>query len=282
MVVVEEVIAKGGKDTTGKIAAFLASKPSFDELSSNVLIFWEADGLSSARKPKPLKEHTGKRKQKLEDGLEVLLQAQPYTFSFPLLSEGEVRKWIEQRINQAGRTIEPAAVSELASIVESDLWRAANEADKLIAWQQRDTVRLSDVSHLVERFDVMPSSFEFLDAVGMRAAPLALSRLCELIQSGTEPVAIHAILVRLIRTVCLVKSYLEDEGIKSKGKAAEDLGLHPYVVKKIVLQSSRFSWDELFSLERRLLQVDRELKGGSDDPMLALEMFVIEICKNSK
>ena len=281
LVVVEEVIGKGGQDITEKIVEFLKSELRLSGPDANVLVFWEADGLSGVQKEKPLKkkQKVGKRKRELSQGLEEYLNTQRYTFHFPLLAAGEVQKWIIERVRNMGGTIERTAVDALATIVGSDLWRAANEVEKLIAWRLTDTVRLRDITALVESLDLSPSGFEFLDAVGGRATPAALTRLYELIHAGNDAVAIHALLTRLFRTICLVKSYLEDASVKSKSQASEDLGLHPYVVKKTVTVTQRFSWGELSIMGQKLLQLDSDIKGGSDDPVLALEMFVIEVCK---
>jgi DNA polymerase-3 subunit delta len=113
--------------------------------------------------------------------------------------------------------------------------------------------------------------------VAARSVPQALKELHALAAAGVEPLLIHGMLVRLFRTLALVKSYFEDETVRDKIGAADDLGLHPFVVKKTAPLTGRFSWDDIREVYRRLLALDLKLKRQGDDPYLPLELFIVNL-----
>jgi DNA polymerase-3 subunit delta len=54
-------------------------------------------------------------------------------------------------------------------------------------------------------------------------------------------------------------------------------GLHPFVVKKSYFNCSKFSFDELKNIYKKIFQIDLDIKTGKIEPETALDLFVTSI-----
>ena len=79
-------------------------------------------------------------------------------------------------------------------------------------------------------------------------------------------------IVRQFRLLIQVKELQEDT--LPPDAIARQLGLHPFVAKKIGEQSRNFSLAQLETIYRRLLDIDVEIKTGQTSDVLALDLLV--------
>jgi len=263
------------------VAAFLSAQPVLAGKESNVIVFWEeGDGQRavSPRAPKrKLRTKSAPAKARATaDALRSLLQAQEYVFAFPRLDDAGLKQWVYARTKEQETAVAPAAVDRLAAFAHGDVWRLDRELRKLAALRTGGRIEAHDVIEIDEA-EAEPTGFSFTDAVASRSLPASLTELHALAAAGVEPLMVHGMLIRLFRTVALVKSYFEDGARDGVARAAEELGLHPFVVKKTAPAAQRFSWEDLREAYGRLLELDLKLKRQGDDPYLPLELFVVNL-----
>jgi DNA polymerase III delta subunit len=65
--------------------------------------------------------------------------------------------------------------------------------------------------------------------------------------------------------------------IKVKSAPLENLGLHPFVLRKTREQAKNFSFEELKKIYYQLLTIDFDIKLGKVNSTAALELFVAGI-----
>jgi len=58
---------------------------------------------------------------------------------------------------------------------------------------------------------------------------------------------------------------------------AQELNLHPFVIKKSLWQARKFSLEELKRIYRKIFQIDLNIKTGRLDPQIALDLLITEI-----
>ncbi len=110
--------------------------------------------------------------------------------------------------------------------------------------------------------------FPFLDALGARQKVRALRELNMLLRIGENPLGLLALIVNQFRSLLHIKF----------GTLPEKT--HPYVRRKITIQSGNFSINELLVFYRRLLKLEVDLKLGGE-PRGGLMGFVEAVTDRS-
>jgi len=118
-----------------------------------------------------------------------------------------------------------------------------------------------------------------LDAVAAGNQKKALGGLRRMLRDGESPLALLSHLTRHFRNLAQVQAMAQRGESQKSIQAA--LGLHPFVVKKTLQQSRRFSAGQLAARLKLLAENDRKLKGGALGANLQLELLVSSLCELS-
>lgn len=188
----------------------------------------------------------------------------PKSKEFKLLEGFQLKNWIKNYISQQKGKIENLAVEKLIEYIGKDLWRMANELNKLISFKIRDTkyeIRVGDVELLVKP-EIDLNIFELVDALGHRNKNRALNLFKQYLEKGEDESYLLSMFIYQIRN--LIK-------LKSGGR----LDMHPFVIKKTRQQARNFSFEELKKIYYHLMTIDFNIKTGRVDPKTALELWVV-------
>lgn len=195
-----------------------------------------------------------------------------------------LNKWIESEIQARGGKIAKEAINKLASYVGPDLWQMANEIDKLIAYRldvennnagRNLEIRAQDVDLLVKaKLDT--NIFSFIDAVGKKNKNLALKLLNDQLESGQNALYLLSMIVYQFRNILIIKELLE-KGV-NQYQIIREVKIHPYVVKKTIIQAENFSFLYLKTIYQKFLDLDSAIKSGSVSPDLGLDLLVVGLC----
>jgi len=176
---------------------------------------------------------------------------------FDLLSGAKLENWLKKEIANKGSQIEPAAVKKLILFVGADLWRLANETDKLVG------------------AEVVSDIFKTVDALGQRQKALAFKLLHQHLEQGESEIYLFSMLAYQFRNLLLVKDQLE-RGAQFNALAAK-LKIHPFVLRKSFDQAKNFSLSALKKIYSRLAEIDIQIKSGRIEPRVALDLVAQEI-----
>jgi DNA polymerase III subunit delta len=195
---------------------------------------------------------------------------------FEELKPRALPKWIQDRVEEKGGTIEPSAVEELGAHVGTDLRLIDNEVDKLLTYRNGETIRAEDVRALVA--SVRESDiFALVDALGRRESGNALKLLHAQLDHNAAPIYLLSMIVRQFRLLLQMKD------LAARGKpiaaAREQLKLYPFVAEKTWNQALNFSLPQLEAIYQRLLDTDVSIKTGRSEPVVALDMLVVELTR---
>jgi DNA polymerase-3 subunit delta len=199
-------------------------------------------------------------------------------FSAP--SERDAPKWLQERARHQKKRLSPQAASMLIEQVGIDLFRMERELEKLCLYVgPRNVIDVEDVKEVVglqRSFTV----FELLRYVGKRQGVQAVTSLRSLILAGESPLGILALLTLQIRRLWQVKDAMERG--TSAAQIAQQLKLHPFVVKGYTEQISHFTVDGLHRIHRRLCEADLTLKQTGIAPETILEALVLDLCRREQ
>ena len=113
--------------------------------------------------------------------------------------------------------------------------------------------------------------FSLADALGRKDKKQMWVLLYKAFRAGTTPEQIHGTLFAQVKNMAFIKR-AEVEKIKTN-----ELGLHPFVVKKATSFTKNFSQEELEKLSRKLLNIYHDARRGGDELPVALEKFILKL-----
>ncbi|MEW6772082.1 MAG: DNA polymerase III subunit delta [Bacillota bacterium] len=196
-----------------------------------------------------------------------LVQAHGRAVEFTHLAPEDLKKWFQKRARQAGKVFEPGAADALLA-AGRELTVLANELEKVFAYTgDKATVTAHDVAAVITAAGE-ETIFAAMDAFGERRYSAALAKIRALLE--TEPAGVVlALLARQLRLIILTQDFLSAGG---RGETlARELGVHPFVAKKVAAQARRFPRTEVEELFWSLLELDAAVKTGREEFLAGLE-----------
>ena len=185
-------------------------------------------------------------------------------------------KWIQDRVKAKGGAINGDAVNELAMHVGADLRLLDNEIEKLLTYRPTEPIRGEDVRELVA--SVRESDvFALVDALGQRKPGEALKLLHAQLDQNAAPIYLLTMIVRQFRMLLQMRD-LASRGL-TQDAAREKLKLHPFVASKAWNQALNFSLPQLEAIYQKLLDTDVAIKTGRSEPIVALDILIVELTK---
>ncbi len=197
-----------------------------------------------------------------------------YVQEFRVPSRSALPARIQQMVVEEGGKIQRPAVQELAAIVGDDVLLLRQEVKKLCTYSgfEREITRedVRALCTLIPEEDV----FAMVDAFASGNTSSALHHL-KLMFANQDYVRVFAMIVRQFRMALMTKEALA-EGISSADIIAGLIHEHPYVVKKVIQQCRRFTYQELEQIYYALYELDGEIKRGNVLPEVGLELVFYE------
>lgn len=192
----------------------------------------------------------------------------------PLKWESDKVKFVAAEFKAGGRRISPDAAAALVDAVGSDLRELANACSQLIS----DTSGLVD-PEVVGRYyagRVETTGFKVADAALEGRSQDALRLLRQALDTGADPVPVNAALAMGLRNLARVGSASR---MTRPDDLARELGIAPFVVKKVRGQLGGWTEDGVASAITAVARADAEIKGAGADPVYALERAIVEITR---
>jgi DNA polymerase-3 subunit delta len=184
---------------------------------------------------------------------------------------GEFDRWLIQRCEAKGGSIEPAAAQLLAELVADDAERADQELAKVLDYVDYSRpIRAEDIEGLTA-FHGQADVFEVVDALGKRDARTALARLQRLLEDE-DAHYVFAMIIRQFRLLLRAREAL-DAGMAP----AQTLSVHPVVLRKVTEQARNFSLDDLERIYHRLMEIDLADKSSQTQLDTALVALVAAV-----
>jgi DNA polymerase-3 subunit delta len=212
----------------------------------------------------------------LDKAFSTMPKKEVFYYNFPLLSANEARRWLADQAKQKRIKIMPALLDLLIQKVGQDLWRLDSELDKLMSRAGGKEIKKEHIDELIDT-RLEDNIFLFCDFLAQRKANAAVSILEKLIKSGFNEVELLGKLIWQLKVILKLRSYMDNSPTVDPGKAAKDLGLHPFVVKKNSAVLKKFDINYLKNIYKQALSLDIKLKSGQVDPRLGLELIVSQL-----
>jgi len=172
--------------------------------------------------------------------------------NFNITNKAKLASWINSKFKQSNKKITQEGLFYLQSIIGSDLGRLFNEIEKIDIYTKDKKV--------IEKEDVM-ISIGGSDSVN--------------IFKNLHHLSIFAMIYRQIKLILQTKLLLAS-GFNFK-EVEKKLKLPYFVVEKIIKQSKKYTFKEIYKSYELLNIADLELKDSQKEPKIILEELVMNI-----
>ena len=152
-----------------------------------------------------------------------------------------------------------------------------NEIEKIKLYYDKPTkLNVDNISNIVSK-NIEDNNFKFIDAVMGRNIKDSFKLLDDLMIQKVEPIMLLSMFAKEVRNTLIVKKIIRSTDRKV---LMSMLGLKTdFQLDKLARRTSSYSIDELEHLLLYLCDIDLKIKSGRIGNKLALEMFIMEICK---
>ena len=204
------------------------------------------------------------------------LTAERYAQYFDWLEPAAVSHWIAAEFKKRGGVATSAASALLSVMVGNDLWQASSEIDKLIAFRRNQPITDHDVKTLTQA-NIDDDIYQLTNALSERNRRAALVLIARQLKSGTAPLELLAKIGWQLKNLLLIKDFMDTngEGYPS-ARIGQQLGIHPFVVKKTLPQLTRYSLLDLKKMYRQVLEIDYKIKTSQINPEVLFDLLVVK------
>ncbi|MGQ0550159.1 MAG: DNA polymerase III subunit delta [Armatimonadota bacterium] len=188
----------------------------------------------------------------------------------------ELPAWVHKRITTEGKRAAAGAAESLVALAGGSLRDLDHEVEKLAAYVgDRQQITRSDVEAIASRLGEA-SIFTLADAVGGGDVARALPALHDNLATH-EPLQVLFMIARQFRLILRARSLAKPWGGGDPAALAEQLGVHPFVARKVTEQARGYRADQFPAIFAALESADRLIKTGSA-PRLVLETLIVQLC----
>lgn len=193
------------------------------------------------------------------------------------LKPKEICSRIEKSLKDDGYKIDSNTAYYIVNNALNNYDLAINEVEKIKLYYGKGCqVKYEDVVNIVSR-NIEDNNFKFIDSVITRDIKEAFKIYDDLMIQRAEPIMLMSMLAKEVRNMLLVKKMMRS---KNKKEMMEVLGLKfDFQIDKLISNSYNFSEDKLEGYLVLLSDLDYKIKRGKISNKLALEMFIMDICR---
>jgi DNA polymerase-3 subunit delta len=190
------------------------------------------------------------------------------------LKDAEAKAWAKSRLKELIVTADDAVLSEIISLVGTDVQTLFNELDKL-ASAVADTGRITAavVDELIDRSREL-SNFELGDHLLANNRKRALETLHRLLDDGAEPVMLIGLIAGNYHRLALAKHLLAKGG---REEVFRNVNLPPFKRDAYIANLQRNDAAKIARGLQLTAAADLAIKTSQATPRLQLEMLVCEL-----
>jgi len=227
--------------------------------NDNTLVFYEDNEVPEKKHYKELLDY---------------LKKQEYSQEFKKLSEKGKLIFIKKELDKYNKKITNSAANFLLKSFADDTWLLANELKKISFSINNEIIDLESVKKIsLEIYS--EDIFSLIDVISIKNHAKSLELLEKQYLAGLSSEFILTMLIRQFKILIQVKDASQNN-INEKN-IANELKMHPFVVKKAVISNRQFNKDELINILNKLIEIDYKNKSGKSDLNTELLLFISSI-----
>lgn len=185
-----------------------------------------------------------------------------------------LRSSTRQAFKKRHAQIDDAALDLLLARAGDSLLHIQNETEKLCLYT--DHITLDDVYMLVNK-PLEENAFELANALLKKNFAKVMGIYRDLRQKNEEPIRLIALLASSLRSLYQV-TLLDRKGYNDQ-EIGQYLGMNPYRLRYIRMDSRNFELNDLLKMLSELSRLDISIKQGKVDKYQGFELFLLQLVK---
>ncbi|RIN00201.1 DNA polymerase III subunit delta [Staphylococcus warneri] len=191
------------------------------------------------------------------------------------MSEEEIKKWIQSKLNENFKDIKQDALNMFIELTGVNFNIISQELDKLMLFLgDRPTINKDDVNHIINR-SLEQNVFLLTEYIQKRQKNKAIQLVKDLINMKEEPIKLLALITSNYRLYYQCK-ILSQKGYSGQ-QIAKTVNVHPYRVKLALGQVRHYQLEDLLNIIDSCAETDYKLKSSYMDKQLILELFILSL-----
>lgn len=214
--------------------------------------------------------------EKLDERKKIVKQLKKVatTIDVKTMGEPEVRKYVQQVIQNEGFDMTPEAFELFVRLTDMDLSKIMSELNKIMLYSsETKKITKPTIESLVPK-TLEHNIFDMVNYVVAGDADSALTLYRDLLLQGEETIKINAILISQFRLLLQVK-ILVSAGYQ-QSNMQDVLKVHPYRLKLAQQQVRQFAEGDLKAMFTDLIDNDYKIKTGALSKELLFELFILK------
>ena len=198
---------------------------------------------------------------------------------FNPLKTQQLEKWIKQQLIKYQTEIKPDALKLLIGRVGNNLWQISNEIQKLVNFKNGKIITKQDIKNLVSQ-KIELNIFKTIDAIAEKNKQKALFLIHQHLEKGDSALYLLSMIGFQFRNLLMVKTRSKSANnirMLRMNELSKELGMHPFVFRKSLWLSQKFSLQQLKKIYQKIFQIDLDIKTGKIQPELALDLLVAQL-----
>lgn len=191
------------------------------------------------------------------------------------MSEEEIKKWIQSKLNENFKDIKQDALNMFIELTGVNFNIVSQELDKLMLFLgDRPTINKDDVNQIINR-SLEQNVFLLTEYIQKRQKNKAIQLVKDLINMKEEPIKLLALITSNYRLYYQCK-ILSQKGYSGQ-QIAKTVNVHPYRVKLALGQIRHYQLEDLLNIIDSCTETDYKLKSSYMDKQLILELFILSL-----
>ena len=191
------------------------------------------------------------------------------------MSEEEIKKWIQSKLNENFKDIKQDALNMFIELTGVNFNIVSQELDKLMLFLgDRPIINKDDVNQIINR-SLEQNVFLLTEYIQKRQKNKAIQLVKDLINMKEEPIKLLALITSNYRLYYQCK-ILSQKGYSGQ-QIAKTVNVHPYRVKLALGQVRHYQLEDLLNIIDSCAETDYKLKSSYMDKQLILELFILSL-----
>ncbi len=191
------------------------------------------------------------------------------------MSEEEIKKWIQSKLNDNFKDIKQDALNNMIELTGINFNIISQELDKLMLFLgDRPTINKDDMNQIINR-SLEQNVFLLTEYIQKRQKNKAIQLVKDLINMKEEPIKLLALITSNYRLYYQCK-ILSQKGYSGQ-QIAKTVNVHPYRVKLALGQVRHYQLEDLLNIINSCAETDYKLKSSYMDKQLILELFILSL-----
>lgn len=191
---------------------------------------------------------------------------------FSKLKGAVLHKKVKAIFDRKNKKIEKSDLILLCSNVENNMDVIENEVEKLCCYTLDREITSKDITDIISVKNDN-DIFNLVDYLSQRKPQKSLDILNELIFKGEAITSILRMIERQFKLLFDIK--LGVESGYTKETLARELKIHPFICEKMMLQSKKFTIEQIQKSIELCLETEKNLKSSSIDSKTEIELLII-------